>query len=152
MLTYIAVFTLTAQLNIKLHSQAVELSKVFYFFYLYGPKRITKNNQCSYEVRRISDEVISSCPNQNRSSCCSILFIYLIFVLLLCCVGDRANASVTSDSRAPYGLFPGCFEQKSYVHSRGLHGPSAAPYEFCFPNLMHNRFYYLLYWVFMHAL
>ena len=42
-------------------------------------------------------------------------------------------ASVTSHSRAPYGLFPGCFEQKSYVHSRGPHGPRAAPYEFCLP-------------------
>ena len=30
-----------------------------------------------------------------------------------------SNASVTSHSRAPYGLFPGCFEQKSYMHSRG---------------------------------
>ena len=27
----------------------------------------------------------------------------------------------------------GCFEQKSYVHSRGPHGPRAAPYEFCLP-------------------
>ena len=43
------------------------------------------------------------------------------------------NASVTSHSRAPYGLFPGCFEQKSYVHSRGPHGPRAAPYEFGLP-------------------
>ena len=31
------------------------------------------------------------------------------------------------------GLFTGCFEQKSYVHSRGPHGPRAAPYEFCLP-------------------
>ena len=46
------------------------------------------------------------------------------------------NASVTSHSRAPYGLFPGfpgCFGQKSYVHSRGPHGPRAAPYEFSLP-------------------
>ena len=42
-------------------------------------------------------------------------------------------ASVTSHSRVPYGLFTGCFEQKSYVHSRGPHGPHAAPYEFCLP-------------------
>ena len=28
---------------------------------------------------------------------------------------------------------PGCFEQKSYVHSRGPHGPLASPYEFCLP-------------------
>ena len=33
--------------------------------------------------------------------------------------------------RAVSGLFPGCFEQKSYVHSRGLYGPRAAPHEFC---------------------
>ena len=45
----------------------------------------------------------------------------------------RTYASVTSHSRAPYRLFPGCFEQKSYVHSRGPHGPRAAPYEFCLP-------------------
>ena len=32
-------------------------------------------------------------------------------------------------SRAVHGLF----EQKSYVHSRGPHGPRAAPYEFCLP-------------------
>ena len=42
-------------------------------------------------------------------------------------------ASVTSHSRAPYGLFPGCFAQKSYIHSRGPHGPRAAPYTFCLP-------------------
>ena len=33
---------------------------------------------------------------------------------------------VTSHSRAPFGLFPGCFKQKSYVHSRGPHGLRAA--------------------------
>ena len=47
----------------------------------------------------------------------------------------RFNASVTSHSRVPYGpgLFWGCFEQKSCVHSRGPHGPRTAPYEFCLP-------------------
>ena len=35
--------------------------------------------------------------------------------------------------RAAPGLFPGCFEQKSYVHSRGTYGLRAAPYEFCLP-------------------
>ena len=35
--------------------------------------------------------------------------------------------------RAVPGLFTGCFEQKSYVHSRGPHGPRAAPYEFYLP-------------------
>ena len=44
-----------------------------------------------------------------------------------------SDASITSHSRAPYGLFPGCFEQKSYVHSWGPHGPRAAPYEFFLP-------------------
>ena len=37
------------------------------------------------------------------------------------------NASVTSHSRAPYGLFPGCswavLKKKSHVHSRGRTGP-----------------------------
>ena len=33
------------------------------------------------------------------------------------------DASVTSQSRAPYGLIPGCFEQRSYVQSGGPHGP-----------------------------
>ena len=46
---------------------------------------------------------------------------------------DPPYAQITSHSRAPYGMFPGCFEQKSYVHSRGPHGPRPAPYEFCFP-------------------
>ena len=41
--------------------------------------------------------------------------------------------SVTSHSWAPYGLFSSCFEQKSYVHSRGPHGARAAPYECCLP-------------------
>ena len=31
-----------------------------------------------------------------------------------------SNASVISHSRAQFGLFPGCFEQKSYVHLRIL--------------------------------
>ena len=39
----------------------------------------------------------------------------------------------TGCSRAVPGLFPGCFEQKLYVHSWGPHGPRAAPYEFCLP-------------------
>ena len=43
------------------------------------------------------------------------------------------HASVTSHSRAPYGLFPGCFEHKSYLHSRDPHGTRAEPYEFCLP-------------------
>ena len=43
------------------------------------------------------------------------------------------NASVTSHSRAVPGLFTGCFEQKSYVHSRGPHGSRTAPNEFCLP-------------------
>ena len=46
---------------------------------------------------------------------------------------SMAYAPVTSHSRAPNGLFPGCFELKSYVHSRGPHGSRAAPYEFCLP-------------------
>ena len=47
-----------------------------------------------------------------------------------------ANASVTSHSRDPYGLFPGCLEQKSYVHSRDPCGavrilsPRTGPVEF----------------------
>ena len=49
------------------------------------------------------------------------------------CGEFTGHASVTSYCRAPYGLFPGCFAQKSYVHSRGPHGPRAAPYEFCLP-------------------
>ena len=36
--------------------------------------------------------------------------------------GVWCDASVTSHSRAPYGLFPGCFEQTWYVHSQGLYG------------------------------
>ena len=43
------------------------------------------------------------------------------------------NAPVTSHSRAPDGLFSGCFEQKSRGHSRGPHGSRAAPPEFCLP-------------------
>ena len=42
-------------------------------------------------------------------------------------------APVKSHSRSPYVLLPGCFEQKSYVHSWGPHGPRAAPYELCLP-------------------
>ena len=42
-----------------------------------------------------------------------------------------SNAPVTSHPRAPYGLFMGCFEQKSYVHSRGPYGTRAVPYEDC---------------------
>ena len=38
--------------------------------------------------------------------------------------------TVTSHSWALYGLFPGCFEQKWYVHT---HGPRAATYKFCLP-------------------
>ena len=53
------------------------------------------------------------------------------------------NAPVTSHPRAPYGLFPGCFEQKSYVHSRAPCGAVRslnawiislrAPYGFWYP-------------------
>ena len=49
---------------------------------------------------------------------------------------DCANASVTSHSWDPYGLFPGCLEQKSYVHSRDPCGavrilsPRTGPVEF----------------------
>ena len=43
----------------------------------------------------------------------------------------RFNSGITLPSL--YGLFPGSFEQKSYVHSLGPCGTRAAPYEFCFP-------------------
>ena len=35
--------------------------------------------------------------------------------------------------RTVHGLFTGCFQQKSYVHSRGLYGPPAELSEFCLP-------------------
>ena len=38
------------------------------------------------------------------------------------------NASVTSHSRAPHGLFPGCFEQKSYVRPVRRRTNFASPY------------------------
>ena len=43
------------------------------------------------------------------------------------------NAPVKLHSRAQYRLFPGCFEQKSCIHSRDPYGPHAASCEFCLP-------------------
>ena len=43
------------------------------------------------------------------------------------------DAPVTSHSRAPYGMFPGCFEQKSYVHSCLSH--TWAPYDLYHPRV-----------------
>ena len=44
----------------------------------------------------------------------------------------RARKLMPQSHHTP-GLFPGWFIQKSYVYSRGPHGPRAAPNEFCLP-------------------
>ena len=41
------------------------------------------------------------------------------------------NASVTSHSQAPYGLFPGCSQAVLNKNRTSTHGSRAAPYEFC---------------------
>ena len=40
-------------------------------------------------------------------------------------------ASVTSHSRARYGLFPGCSRAVLNINRTSTHGPRAAPYECC---------------------
>ena len=59
-----------------------------------------------------------------------LLFIYTMWadfgVNPHCVCRCPNNASVTSHSRAPYGLFPGCFEQKSYVHTGLAQAPCGA--------------------------
>ena len=51
-----------------------------------------------------------------------------VYRLLSWCV--IGNASVTSHSQALYGLFLGCFKQKSYVHSWWRHTNFASSYSF----------------------
>ena len=48
-------------------------------------------------------------------------------------VKSLSHITLPGPVRAVPGLFTGCFEQKSYIHSRGPHGPRAAPYEFRLP-------------------
>ena len=76
----------------------------------------------------------------------SLWWIHMIYVtkcifLMVASMGQKqlyvhdcpSYAPVTSHSRALYGLFPGCFEQESYVHSPAPYRSRAAPYEFCLP-------------------
>ena len=84
----------------------------------------------------------------NDTTLAMLLFSFLFMVwtwyvvgkeeIIRCGLGST-NASCLSHItppgpvRAVPGLFPGCFEQKSYVQSRGPHLPRAAPYEFASP-------------------
>ena len=58
-----------------------------------------------------SIDIVWFFPTSSKSS----LLNNTIYAWHICT--SNSNASVTSHSRAPYGLFLGCFEQKSYVHS-----------------------------------
>ena len=90
---------------------------------LYGPRTGSQNSYC---VARGPCDFCSKQPGNSPYGARECDVTEALYWLM-----TQSHHTPGPPVRAFHGLFLGCFEQKSYVHSQGPHWLRAAPYEFC---------------------